>query len=186
MQTVLLTIWPFLNLILYVFVFQEIIRLVNRTIPKLVYRSSILTVVLLIGAQTAPHALFEEPNQITMLQAQPTVPIRAPKFHDGLLPISPMYTIKSHISMWPVTLPDHVHMEAVDSTGKQPDAIKLNLIVTPSPLMLGLKWEQEKTSVRIAPNGTLTYEIGGHLIWRLLGVPVYYQPKEYIGKMAIQ
>ncbi|RYF67595.1 MAG: hypothetical protein EOO39_20945 [Cytophagaceae bacterium] len=185
MQTVLLTIWPFLNLILYVFLLQEFIRFVNRTIPKPIYRSSILAAVMLISAQVAPRALFEEPNQITIQQAQPNVPITQPKFHDGVLLTSPMCTIKSHISIWPVTLPDHVHMEAIDSTGKQPDAIKLNLIVTPSPLMLGLKWEQEKTNVRIAPNGKLTYEIGGHLIWRLLGVPVYHQPKEYIGTMVI-
>jgi hypothetical protein len=182
----LLTIWPFLNLLLIIGIWGAMIRYASRISKNRLYVFSTF-VVLIVGV------LFVTPSVTTIyggeytsvfLQSQTAVPVTNQAYHDGVLLTSPVFTIKSHVAVWPVKLPD-VSQPVEPESGLLPDALQTTLLIKATDMMPGLQWIPQTTSVRVLANRKLVYRASGYIRWRLLGVPVYNQPKEYVGQVSI-
>ncbi|MBC8155943.1 MAG: hypothetical protein H7Z72_23890 [Bacteroidetes bacterium] len=53
-------------------------------------------------------------------------------------------------------------------------------------MTLGVKWQPNASLIYLTPNGYIHYCVPGSLIWSLLGIPVYTQPKLLEGEENLQ
>ncbi len=186
MQTILLTIWPFLNLLLMIGVWGAVIRYISRFSKNRLYVFSAL-VLLIVGILfVSQSALTRYGGEYTFVFQQPqtTIPITNQAYHDGMLLNSPVFTIKSHVAVWPVKLSD-VSQPVEPGSGLSPDALQTTLLIKATDIMPGLQWIPQITSVRVLSNRQLLYKASGYIRWRLLGFPLYNQPKAYVGTVSM-
>jgi len=186
MQTILLTIWPFLNLLLIVGIVSALTRYVAQFGKNRLYALSASMVLFVCSSIIIPSVVRgpEGEHTFVFLQPQTDIPLTTQAYHDGVLLNSPTFTIKSHVAVWPVKLPNTLQ-PTEPGVGPAPDALQIKLLINATHMMPGLQWIPQNTSVQMLPNRQLVYKTSGFITWRLLGLPLYNQPKEYVGYVKI-
>ncbi|MEZ0540872.1 hypothetical protein [Fibrella arboris] len=186
MQTVLLTIWPFLNLLLFIGGWGSLIRYVSHFSKNKLYVVSALFILAGVATLTGRSAIMAHGGEYTFVFQQPQlmVPLTNQAYHDGVLLNSPTFSIKSHVAVWPIRLPN-ASQPTEPGSGLSPDAIQTTLLIKATDIMPGLQWIPQNTSVRVLVDQQLVYRVSGYIRWRLLGLPVYNQEKSYKGVVKI-
>ncbi|MEZ0483152.1 hypothetical protein [Fibrella aquatica] len=184
METALLTIWPFLNLLVWVGSIGLFMRFISRFSQNFGCGSAALVFLVGVSMCKSPDdtksAVRGNKDTYLLQEPQPKPPVLTITTRKVTLIKSPSFDVIGDIIVVPTTLRDSCQTGSAEL-----NAISINMVSWGSGFTAGLQWQPIASSVSLSANRQIRYSTSGQLIWRVLSVPVYRQYKLFEGEVAI-